>query len=657
MNTNLELFSWINWSPEQISKEITSALDNKRQAYQKIKAIPTADRNFENTVYALEQSNHLLSDTIGCLEILLNMHPEEAVRLASRNAIETYQNQIVDIEFDPEIYAALKEYVEKKEQLKGDAQKLFADMMRDYRRMGFELSPSDQEKLKANLKELGQLETEFSQNINEYQDHIVLAESETSGLPKDYLQRLKKDEKGNFLVSLDYPEYFPFIQQSDSAEKREELMHKNLRKGGERNMEILQRVLELRQENAKLLGYDSHAAYVLEERMAKNPQNVDDFLSDLITKAKLGLKKELEQLRQLKAEDVKNLEIPLAYFDRPYYYRKLRKKLHDLDEDLLREYFPLAKITAAMFELYEEIFSIKITKQDGLPAWHDSVGWYLISDKSGESLGYFALDFFPRANKYGHAAVFTAQGGRHASLTDQTYQTPVCALVCNFPESTPEQPSLLPHEEVETLFHEFGHVCHVLITKARFLSQAGTHTARDFVEAPSQMLENWVWDKQMLFRLTSHYKTGEPIPEQLSNSLIASRHVDAANFVTGQVLQARFDYEIHHNSNVENPAAFHRKLMSDYFGFSLPEDAIFPAGFGHLMGYDAGYYGYMWSKVYASDMFTRFKNEGLLNQQTGLEYRKAVLEPGSSREELDSVKEFLGREPNSQAFFEDSGLL
>jgi thimet oligopeptidase len=655
---NPDLVAWVNWTPEEISQQVNKALEYKRQLFNRVKIIPASERNFENTVYAIEISDYPSSDCIGALEILMNMHPDESVRLASRNAIENYQNQIVDIEYDPEIYQSLKVYAEKNESLATDEQKLLTEMLRDYRRMGFDLPKNEQDTLKENIKELAQLETEFSQNINEYEDHITLAPLlEIGGLPQDYLERFKRDENGDYIVTLDYPDYFPFIQQADSAIKREELMHKYLRKGGERNMEILKRVLELRTENAKLLGYESHAAYVLETRMAKEPKQVDKFLEDLLQKAKSGLTKELEQLLKLKVEDTKNPEATLAYFDRSYYYRKLKKQKCNLDEELLKEYFSLEQTLEALFSLYSEIFSITITKEASLPVWHQDVTWYKLGDSKGEVLGYFVLDLYPRPNKYGHAAVFTATGGRHSSLSDSTYVTPVCALVCNFSKPTESTPSLLTHDEVETLFHEFGHVCHDLITKARFLSQSGTHTSRDFVEAPSQMLENWVWNPEILKRIGRHYKDQtQTIPDDLINALISSRFVDGANFVTGQVLQSRLDFILHTSSNTDNPAKIHIDLMREYFGLEFPDDAIFPAGFGHLMGYDSGYYGYLWSKVYASDMFTRFQSEGLLNQETGLNYRIEILEPGSSRLEIESVTKFLGRAPNSEAFFKDLGL-
>lgn len=656
-NASAAQLFWVNWTETDIQNQIEQALALKKEALAEIKQVSPAARSFKNTVYALESSNYALSDCVGALEVLLNTHPSESIRIASRNAIEQFQREIVDIEYDPDIYLALKQYAQKGERLVGEKAKLFADIFRDYRRMGFELSPEDQAQLKANLRELGQLETEFSQNINEYKEGILVAPEQTGGLSEQYLSRLRRDGQGNYLVSLDYPEYFPFIEQADSAEKRAEIFHKNLRKGGERNIEILKRVLFLREQNAKLLGYESHAAFKQEIRMAKDPSRVSEFLDDLKKRASAGLQSEFAELKKLKVEDTGDPNSTLAYYDRYYYYRKLKTKRYLLDNELLKEYFPLEKVRATLFDIYGQLFKVRFEKVADAPIWEKNVDWYQVVGEGEQVIGNFALDFYPRPNKYGHAAVFPVRGGRMQALDSTEYVSPVCVLVCNFPAPTESLPSLLSHEEVETLFHEFGHVCHNIFTQAQFLSHSGTSTARDFVEAPSQMLENWVWDSVMLKKISGHY-TGatKALPDELIEKLIATRFVDAANFVTGQVLQARLDLTLHQNYDGD-PSLIYKQLMPEYFGISVPEDAWFVAGFGHLMGYDAGYYGYLWSKVYASDMFTRFQAEGLLNPQTGAAYRETILARGSSREELDSVRDFLGRDPSTAAFFKDLGLV
>ncbi len=648
-------FSWVSWTAQDIETKLTSALETKRQAYATLKAVPDNERTFANTPYAIESSNYTLSDLISALEVLLNMHPDQVIRSAARSAIEQYQKDIVDIEYDEAVYAALKIYAEKPETLPADAQKLLADMLRDYRRMGFDLPPAQREQLKTNIKKLGDLEIAFSNNINEYQDHISVATDETQGLPQSYLDQLKKDDHGNYIVTLDYPDYFPFMKNAKNEAKREELIRKNLHKGGDRNITILKEVLDLREQNAKLLGYENHAAYVLEERMAKNSQTANAFLADLLSKAQAGYARELQELSALKQQETGKSE--LAFYDRLYYYEQLRKSKFNLDTELVREYFPTAHVTEKIFEIYATLFSVTFVPAEGLPVWHPDVSWYEVRNLDGTSLAYFAFDLHPRDNKYGHAAVFPISLSREFTLGSGNFQKPLCALVCNFPKQTGSQPSLIGHDDVETFFHEFGHVMHALLSKSRFLSQSSFNVPRDFVEAPSQMLEGWVWEKSILKQLSKHYKTGQALPDELIDTMIAARFIDAANFVVGQVTQAQFDMQLHTGTGTSDPAALHRSLVAQNTHIPLPEDAIWPAGFGHLMGYDAGYYGYMWSKVYAADMFTRFRSEGLLNSQTGMDYRKQVLEKGHTEEELNLVKAFLKRDPDTQAFFENLGLL
>jgi thimet oligopeptidase len=655
METNyISDFSWVNWNPDQIQKLAGDVLAEKKQTHKAIKAVSKEDRTFQNTLEALDRSSYELSDALCILDLHSNVSPKEEVRNAALKAREVIQNELIEIEYDEAMYQAVKEYAEKKEPLETDCKKLLDDTLRDYRRMGFELPLEKREELKKNLKELMVLENEFGVNINTYEDSIIVTPEEISGLPASYLERLKRDPQGNYIVTLDYPDYFPFMENADVAEKRKELAQKSLRKGGQKNIEILKRVLEIRKINSALLGYDTHASYVLEVRMAKTVEAVQNFIQDLLAKAQPGLVKEFDELRELKKQDTGESESQLAFYDRAYYYNKLKKTKFAVDPQLVKEYFPLETVKQGLFDLYGQLFSVTFERVSGLPVWHESVEWYQIKNKDGSPVSYFALDLYPRPNKYGHAAEFPLIVGR--GIKNRTL--PVCSLVCNFTAPTESLPSLLSHEEVETFFHEFGHVMHQNLSTTRFISQSGTNTSRDFVEAPSQMLESWVWDKDMLKNFSSHYKNpDQKIPDELAEKLISARYIDAANFVVGQVTQAQFDMLLHTGISNDDPAALHRNLVKENTGIALPDDAMFPAGFGHLMGYDAGYYGYMWSKVYAADMFTRFKAEGLLNEQTGSEYRKEILEKGSSRDELDSVKAFLGREPNSEAFFKDLGLV
>jgi thimet oligopeptidase len=266
-----------------------------------------------------------------------------------------------------------------------------------------------------------------------------------------------------------------------------------------------------------------------------------------------------------------------------------------------------------------------------------------------------SLDLFPREGKYGHAAVFGIIAGRSEDYAETSYKAPFASMVANFNKPSELRPSLLSHDEVETFFHEFGHLVHNVLTTCRFGSQSGTSVAWDFVEAPSQMLEHFVWDKEMLNRLSKHYKLGKPLPDDALVNLLGSKMHMIATFVMRQLVFALYDLIIHTDQTVDS-VSLYKDLVLKNLGHSPSPEQIFPAGFGHLMGYDAGYYGYMWSKVYAVDMFSRFKQSGLLDRGVGKDYRNWILEKGSSLEEIDLVKGFLGREPSNSPFLEEIGV-
>lgn len=651
-----EDFSWVAWEPEKIREVTDQTLENKREAYKRIKAIPGEERTWENTVFAVESSNYEADPLMNYVSILMHASPREEIREAAKSALEKFEKDIVDVEYDEELYRAVKEYASKQEALVGADKKLFDDMMRDYKRMGFELPKEKREALKRNIKELNQLGIDFSKNINDHEDHITVAREDLEGLPENYIERLKRDEAGRYRVTLKYPEFLPFMRNARKAEKRRELGAKFFRRGGPKNVELLKRMLELRRENARLLGYAHHADFVTEDRMAKNAQTVFAFLDGLRQGLKSGVEREMTELSSLKREMTGNPEERLEFYDISYYINEHKKRTFAVDDEKIREYFPLDQVIQGMLEIYSRIFSIRFEKLSGYPAWHPDVELFAIYESDGMPIAYFFLDLYPREGKYNHAAVFNLYSGRRVRSPDgETYLSPVCGMLANFPRPTAASPSLLSHDEVKVFFHEFGHVMHTTLTRAPYVSQSGTSVAHDFGEAPSQMLEHWVWEEDPIRMMSRHYETGDPLPQELLKSLLqAKRHMIAYDTMR-QLTFGLFDRFIHIEDHPDVITAYNR-LVEELIGYSMPEDNLFAAGFGHLVGYDAGYYGYLWSKVYSVDMFSRFKKEGIFNPKTGREYRSWILEKGSSMEEIDIVRKFLGREPDSSAFLEEIGL-
>ncbi len=652
-----EDFVWTNWDAATVTKKIPGILSEKRERYETVKAVAEKERTFENTVLGIESSDYANEGTINAIELLMNVSPSAKVRDAARVAIEELQKGMIDIEYDETIYRALKEYRARRESLKGEHKKLFRDMLLAFKRMGFELDYEKRMALKENLKQETEFAIHFTKNINEYDDSILVPSSKTKGLPEQYLRGLSRDSEGNYIVTLKYPDYFPFMENARNAKQRKELADKNLKKGGEENMKLLAQILELREKNARLLGYANHADFRTEIRMAKNAKRVKRFLDNLARKSKLRLRRDMRTLLAYKKKADNPSAKKIAHYDVAYYLNQLRKDRFDINQEQLREYFPFTSVREGVFRTYETLFSIRFTKCDGYALWHDDAELYRVGDQRGEVRAYFILDLYPREGKYGHAAMFPIIHGRTMLPEEGAgYVTPLCAMVANFNKPTEEDPSLMDHKEVLTFFHEFGHVMHHCLTSATYASQSGTAVSRDFVEAPSQMFEYWGWDAGVLKMISSHYRTGEALPDSVIQKLRNTEHFMEGYSTTRQIVLALFDLALHTSSAYSDPASLYNAMVKKYMGIDMPDDAIFAAGFGHLMGYDAGYYGYLWSKVYAADMFTKFEKEGILNPRTGERYKKWILESGSGIEAMDCIRAFLGRNPSEKAFLKDVGI-
>jgi len=659
-----EDFLWTQWGPEEIKKAVREVIAAKRSRHEGIKKIPAEGRTFENTIKAIENIRAETTPKTNSIEFLMNVSPDKETREIAKKAVDEVEEELINIEYDDGMYRAFQEYADKKEKLEGEDKKLFEDVAKRYKRMGFGLNQSAKKRFRSNLKKLLKLENKFRKNINDYQDRILVTREELNGLPEAYVEGLKKDKDGKYIVTLEYPDLIPFMENAVNEQKRKELAEKNLQKGGRKNLKIMQQVLRLRHENARLLGYRHHADFATELKMVKNGAKAKKFVENLLAKLKKGLKKDLAELLLAKRRMTGDKKARIEFYDTAYYSNQIQKSKFNVDQEKVREYFPMEVVLEGTFEIYSKLFSVVFepVRPSGSPVkefklWHEDVQLYVVKDKVkvGQIMGYFALDIFPREGKYGHAAEFGITPGRQVG---EFYVAPFCSMVVNFPKPTSVRSSLLSHDEVETFFHEFGHVVHEVLTTAKYAFHAGTSVARDFVELPSQMLEYWVWDKEMLKILSGHFKNhNDKLPPKILESLLKTKKHMISLWSTRQLIQALFDLELHFGPDgFKKVEHLHRQLIEKYLGIKLPKKSIFAAGFGHLVGYDAGYYSYMWAKVYAADAFARFKKEGMLNRETGADYRKCVLEKGASEEEIELIKSFLGRKPNNKAFLKEIGI-
>lgn len=649
--------AWIQRTQEQTEAAVVAALSTKRTVLDTIIALPAGERTFSNTVAALETSNDELSDLQQQLQVLAAVHPDRVTRDACQETADRIATAIIDMEYDPRLWQAVQEWLATREKLDAVDRKLADDVIRDMRRMGFDLPPERFERLKKNQQELQALEREFEKTINEYSDFIAVTKEELDGMSERYIQGLHVLPDGYYRISLEYPDMFPYLQYATDAAKREELAHKQLLRGGFENMERLAHMVRLRQEGAGLLGYASHADFAGQVRMAGSAQAIEEFLRGLMEKLLPAAKKELKELVAVKKEQL-GLEhpAPIHYHEAAYWSERLRRERYNLDAEKVKEYFPLTRVIDGMFRLYQDLLGVRFTAVPDAALWHPDARTFVVTDaENGAELGHFFLDLHPRDGKYGHAAAMPCIVGRGNGAV-----TGLIALVCNFPKPTAQNPSLLAHDDVEALLHEFGHVMHALLSGGRYQRQNGFGVPLDFVEALSQIFEYWAWDPRVLGLLSGHYTTGASLPKELLDTMLAARRHQEARWYLAQAMRSLYDIRIHGQPpdapvSAQQLAQQYRDMALEYLDIDLPDDAIFAAGWDHMADYDAGYYGYLWSKVYAADMFTRFAPDPL-NAAVGRDYRTKVLAPGAGKKEHLLVEEFLGRPSTNVAFLAELGI-
>ncbi|HEX9048552.1 MAG TPA: M3 family metallopeptidase, partial [Verrucomicrobiae bacterium] len=456
---------------------------------------------------------------------------------------------------------------------------------------------------------------------------------------------------------------FHYLMIEDNArpeETRKRMITAQCNLAREENIPLLQKILVRRDEVAHLLGYASYADYATETRMVKNAATAMAFLENLKTGLQPKFDAELEEFRQMKVKETGDAHAKIYVWDWRYFANQLKKTKYNVDAEQLRVYFPMDRVLDGLFTIYQRIFGLKFERVEAPYKWVGDLQLYTVSDKkTGEPLGLFYLDLFPREGKYNHFAQFGITEGK--LLPDGLYQRPVCALVCNFPPPQPGKPSLLSHDEVETIFHEFGHAMHTILTRAKYTRFSGTSVPRDFVEAPSQMLENWPWDKTVLDSFAADYRDPKKkIPADILGQLKASRLATMGTYYRRQLSFGLMDLALHtqiHANNANDVLPLSNKVLSDV-SLPVPPDTAFVAYFGHIVGYGAGYYGYAWADAIAADMATVFENspDGYFDKETGMRMRNEIYAVGDSRDVNISIEKFLGRPRSLQPFLKKIGV-
>lgn len=659
--------------PAQIEPEIDVLLAEAQAALQGVRdagAAPT----FANTLGALERATETLEFAVGLVGHLESVITSDELR-AAYDAIQPKVAAFFSgIVLDDAIYASVRAFAETPaaEQLDPERSRLLKKTLDDFRRSGAEL-PADQKEELAKLDvQLAQVTTKFSQHVVDATaawELVIEDESRLAGLPGSALEAAKAsaEAKGveGWRFTLQAPSLMPVLKYLDDAEIREQVWrayNQRAAQGELDNRPLITEILELRQRKADMLGYTNFADLVLEDRMAGSGAKARAFVDDLCTRTQSAFEAETRDLAAFRKE----LEGPsapeLEPWDVGYYAEKLRRAKYDFDEEALRPYFRADAVLEGMFELVHRLYGVSVQPVE-LERWHESAKTFEILDEQGQRLGVFHADLFPREEKRGGAWMNALLTGQAAAAGERL--TPHVGLICgNLTQPVGDKPALLTHREVETLFHEFGHLLHHLLTRVSVRSLAGTNVAWDFVELPSQIMENWCWERDCLDLFAKHYETGEPLPQALFEKMQAARTFRAASAMMRQLSFADVDLALHTEYDAARDGdvvAYARARMARFSATDLPDDYAMICGFGHLfsspVAYAAGYYSYKWAEVLDADAFSVFKREGIFSREVGRRFLNSVLSQGDSRDPMELFVEFVGREPDLNALLERSGLL
>jgi oligopeptidase A len=630
------------------------------------------ERSFDNTMLALDEMTEPLDDAMGVVRHLESVATTPELR-AAHNAVQGPVSAFYSgIPLDAGLWSGVKAYAATTQAagLAGERRRFLQKTVETFRRHGADLDAAGKKRLEEIDVELTQLTTKFGENVLDSTNAfelIIENEGDLAGLPPTAIQSARESaarkQRPGWRFTLHAPDYFAIMTYLDNAEIRRKVYSAYSVRGTEGewdNRPILSRILELRAEKARLLGFRDFADLVLDDRMAHTGARAMSFLEDLKGKTEERFHAENRELLEFR----RSIEGPgapeLAAWDVSYYAEKQRAALYDFDEEALRPYFPLESVTAGLFELVRRIYGVRVVEESGAPVWDPQVRYYRVYD-GDEFLGAFYADWYPRENKRGGAwmgALFT--GGP----TPDGFRPHLGYICGNLTPPSGGRPALLTHREVETIFHEFGHLLHHIFSRVEIRTLAGANVAWDFVELPSQIMENWCWERGALDLFARHFETGEAIPENLFQKMKRARTFRAANAQMRQLGFGFVDLLLHTAYKPErdgDPIAYTRRLIQEFSPAPLPPNHAMIAAFTHLfadpVGYGAGYYSYKWAEVLDADAFTRFRDAGIFSREIGGEFRENILARGDSEDPAELYRRFMGREPDPRALLERSGLL
>ena len=624
---------------------------------------------FQNTLEALEFTGAKL-DRISSIFFNLNSaETNDEIQKIAQEVSPMLSDFTNDIRLNEKLFQKVKSIFNKKNtlDLNAEQQMLLEKNYKSFVRNGANLNEADKVKLREIDKNLSKLSLQFGENIlaetNAF-ELVITDKKQLSGLPEGAVEAskmlAKEKQIEGWVFTLNYPSYIPFMTYADDRTLREKMSNafgaRAFKNNKYDNQNIVLQIVKLRYKRANLLGYKTHAHFVLEERMAEAPKKVEEFLNDLLVKAKPAAKKDFEKINKLaKTADIDILQ----KWDSAYYSEKLKKQLFNLDDEQLKPYFKLENVIDGVFTIAGKLYNLHFEEIFNIDKYHEEVKTYKVTDKNGDFIAIFYADFFPRKGKR-NGAWMTSYKDQWKKDGDNS--RPHISIVCNFTKPTETKPSLLTFNEVTTLFHEFGHALHGMLANTTYPSLSGTHVYWDFVELPSQIFENWCYEKEALNLFAKHYKTGEIIPMELVQKI-----KDSANFLEGMATLRQLSFGLldmgWHTGDAPDTITsvkdFENKAFADTQLFPDVKENCMSTAFSHIFqgGYASGYYSYKWAEVLDADAFEAFKENGIFDKKTAAKFKENILSKGGTEKPMDLYKKFRGKEPNTNALLKRAGLL
>tara|TARA_R100000027_G_scaffold67340_1_gene65641 strand:+ start:1052 stop:3127 length:2076 start_codon:yes stop_codon:yes gene_type:complete len=672
---------WSTLTANCLVSDIQEAIGLADEQLASIEKLPLSACDYENVIAGMEKALEVLSDSWSLAGHLSSVRTDPDFRKAYNEVLPAVSHFYAGLCLRGGLWDRIHHVSENSAQLT-DPEKLrhLQETRRDFEEAGAQLEEEGKNRLRAIESKLAAKTQKFTENVldsTEKWELIVTDISRLEGLPNSALESSREDAKAHghgsddspaWRFSLQAPSYLPILQYAHSDSLRKEIWEAATRIGNDGtydNPALVLEILELRKEKIELLGFKSFADYTTSRRMVKNGESALKFIEELHEKVSPRFQEEIRELEEFRAQETQSSPRNLDPWEVSYWGEQLRKKRFDFDEEELRQWFPIRSVQNGLFTLAEKVFGVRIspkTEPDAAKVWHPSVEFYDLEDSSGQFLGSFYADWYPRKGKRDGAWMNPLFTGNPTSPDEPI---PHFGVICgNLTPPSGSRPALLTHREVETIFHEFGHLLHHLCSEVGVRGLSGTNVAWDFVELPSQIMENWCWERESLDLFALHYEDGSPIPEELYQKMRRARNFQSAMQTMRQLTFAKLDLELHTNrtfASTEDLFAFIKTLLADYqMPLRVTPPSILPRFthlFGSATGYAAGYYSYKYSEMLDADAFSRFLGEGILNPSIGREFRKKILAKGNSAPPAELFSDFMGREPDPDALLRRAGLL